>query len=98
MQQREQQLLQCCVHSSTAQHCLWLPSMMRFLPCGACALQGSYLRKYGRRGKPKTHYFRLSGDDRELLWDSSNVSSSAAGQQRQRHGSRAAKGSSRAAT
>eukprot|EP00883_Tetradesmus_obliquus_P007882 jgi/Sobl393_1/18538/SZX64696.1 len=34
--------------------------------------KGSYLRKYGRRGKPKTHYFRLSGDDRELLWDSSN--------------------------
>eukprot|EP00879_Flechtneria_rotunda_P024147 GHRR01025593.1.p1 GENE.GHRR01025593.1~~GHRR01025593.1.p1 ORF type:complete len:281 (+),score=105.10 GHRR01025593.1:273-1115(+) len=34
--------------------------------------KGSYLRKYGRRGKPKNHYFRLSNDDRELLWDSSN--------------------------
>jgi hypothetical protein len=39
-------------------------------------LQGGYLRKYGRYGKPKQHWFRLSHDDRELLWDSSNVSSS----------------------
>jgi hypothetical protein len=38
--------------------------------------QGGYLRKYGRYGKPKQHWFRLSHDDRELLWDSSNVSSS----------------------
>jgi hypothetical protein len=49
-----------------------------------CILQGSYLRKYGRRGKPKTHYFRLSADDRELLWDSSNVSSSGQQQQQRR--------------
>jgi hypothetical protein len=38
-------------------------------------MQGGYLRKYGRFGKPKQHWFRLSHDDRELLWDSSNVSS-----------------------
>ncbi len=38
--------------------------------------QGSKLRKYGRRGKPKDHYFRLSPDDRELQWESSNVSDS----------------------
>lgn len=35
--------------------------------------QGGYLRKYGRYGKPKQHWFRLSHDDKELLWDSSNV-------------------------
>jgi hypothetical protein len=40
--------------------------------------QGGYLRKYGRFGKPKQHWFRLSHDDKELLWDSSNVSSSLA--------------------
>eukprot|EP00878_Enallax_costatus_P013317 GHUV01013923.1.p1 GENE.GHUV01013923.1~~GHUV01013923.1.p1 ORF type:complete len:399 (+),score=132.40 GHUV01013923.1:152-1348(+) len=34
--------------------------------------KGNHLRKYGRRGKPKTHYFRLSHDDKELVWDSSN--------------------------
>lgn len=32
--------------------------------------KGSTLIKYGRRGKPKTHHFRLSADDRELIWDS----------------------------
>ena len=42
-------------------------------------LQGGYLRKYGRRGKPKLHWFRLSHDDKELLWDSSNVSNSNVG-------------------
>lgn len=43
--------------------------------------QGGYLRKYGRYGKPKQHWFRLSHDDRELLWDSSNVSRAAEMQQ-----------------
>lgn len=68
------------------QRCCWLPSdhavstrnkhrawrCWRLLPT-----QGGYLRKYGRFGKPKQHWFRLSHDDKELLWDSSNVSSTA---------------------
>jgi len=36
--------------------------------------QGNKLRKYGRRGKPKDHVFRLSQDLQELQWDSANVS------------------------
>ncbi|KIY97229.1 hypothetical protein MNEG_10734 [Monoraphidium neglectum] len=35
-------------------------------------LRGNKLRKYGRRGKPKDHLFRLSQDLQELQWDSSS--------------------------
>lgn len=35
--------------------------------------QGCRLCKYGRHGKPKDHWFRLSQDLQELQWDSSNV-------------------------
>jgi hypothetical protein len=38
--------------------------------------KGTSLRKYGRRGSPKYHHFRLSADDKELQWLSSNVSGS----------------------
>ena len=45
--------------------CLSVPAMV---------LQGSRLRKYGRRGKPKEHFFYLTHDERwELQWQSSNV-------------------------
>lgn len=33
--------------------------------------KGSTLRKFGRRGGPKFHHFRLSDDDTELQWASS---------------------------
>jgi hypothetical protein len=36
-------------------------------------LQGSTLRKYGRRGQPKYHYFKLSQDDYCLQWESKKV-------------------------
>lgn len=36
--------------------------------------QGTMLQKYGRHGNPKYHYFRLAADDRELQWESKNVS------------------------
>lgn len=42
-------------------------------PPDARHLQGNKLRKYGRRGKPKDHHFKLSQDLTELVWDSSNV-------------------------
>jgi hypothetical protein len=40
--------------------------------------KGTHLRKYGRRGSPKYHMFKLSADDKELQWQSSNVGASAA--------------------
>lgn len=36
--------------------------------------QGGKLRKYGRRGRPKDHHFRLSADLTALMWTSANVS------------------------
>jgi hypothetical protein len=62
-------LLRAVEHSSAP----WLTVIHLLL-----MLQGSHLRKYGRRGKPKIHYFRLSDDDQQLLWDSNNVSRKAA--------------------
>jgi hypothetical protein len=35
--------------------------------------QGSQLRKHGRRGRPKDHFFRLAADLQAIQWESSKV-------------------------
>jgi hypothetical protein len=51
----------------------WRGSLIICCSSTGCALQGSTLQKYGRRGGPKWHHFRLSGDDSNLQWKSANV-------------------------